>query len=52
MSINCNYQCNFVFVHKFSLQGIIDQILKHKLLFIETTDAAETTLALVNYQKV
>lgn len=32
-------------------QGIIDQILKHKLLFIETQDAAETTLALYNYQK-
>ena len=33
-------------------QGIIDQIQKHKLLFIETQDAAETTLALLNYQKV
>ncbi|XP_076100615.1 general transcription and DNA repair factor IIH helicase subunit XPD-like [Mytilus galloprovincialis] len=32
-------------------QGIIDQILKHKLLFIETQDGAETTLALYNYQK-
>ncbi|KAL5008591.1 hypothetical protein ScPMuIL_014172 [Solemya velum] len=32
-------------------QGIIDQIQKHKLLFIETQDAAETTLALFNYQK-
>lgn len=32
-------------------QGIIDQIQKHKLLFIETQDAAETTLALLNYQK-
>ncbi|CAG2191672.1 ERCC2 [Mytilus edulis] len=31
--------------------GIIDQILKHKLLFIETQDGAETTLALYNYQK-
>ena len=36
----------------FSFQGIIDQIQKHKLLFIETQDAAETTLALLNYQKV
>ncbi|CAG5118386.1 unnamed protein product, partial [Candidula unifasciata] len=32
-------------------QGIIDQIQKHKLLFIETQDAAETSLALLNYQK-
>ena len=33
-------------------QDIIDQVQKDKLLFIETQDAAETTLALVNYQKV
>ena len=34
------------------LQGILDQVQKHKLLFIETQDAAETSLALLNYQKV
>ena len=34
------------------LQGIIDQVQRHKLLFIETQDAAETSLALVNYQRV
>jgi len=32
-------------------QGVIDQIQKHKLLFIETQDAAETSLALLNYIK-
>lgn len=32
-------------------QGIIDQILKHKLLFIETTDSSETSLALYNYTR-
>ncbi len=32
-------------------QGIIDQVQKHKLLFIETQDAAETSLALLNFQK-
>ncbi|CAH1793252.1 unnamed protein product [Owenia fusiformis] len=32
-------------------QGIIDNIQKNKLLFIETQDAMETSLALVNYQK-
>ncbi|EDO46754.1 predicted protein [Nematostella vectensis] len=32
-------------------QGIISNIQKNKLLFIETTDAAETSLALHNYQK-
>ncbi|RWS13277.1 TFIIH basal transcription factor complex helicase XPD subunit-like protein [Dinothrombium tinctorium] len=32
-------------------QGVIDQLLRRKLLFIETTDAAETSLALNNYVK-
>lgn len=32
-------------------QGIIDNIQKNKLLFIETQDSAETSLALLNYQK-
>lgn len=32
-------------------QGIIDSIQRHKLLFIETTDSNETSLALANYHK-
>lgn len=32
-------------------KGIIDTVQKHKLLFIETTDSAETSLALLNYHK-
>jgi DNA excision repair protein ERCC-2 len=32
-------------------QGIIDNIQKHKLIFLETQDAAETSLALLNYIK-
>ncbi|ELU01094.1 hypothetical protein CAPTEDRAFT_167887 [Capitella teleta] len=32
-------------------QGIIDQVQRHKVLFIETQDAAETSLALANFQK-
>nr|CAG4640640.1 EOG090X01B4 [Eulimnadia texana] len=32
-------------------QGIIDQLQRHKLLFIETQDSAETSLALMNYMK-
>jgi len=32
-------------------QGVIELIQKHKLLFIETQDAAETSLALLNYIK-
>eukprot|EP01134_Creolimax_fragrantissima_P004010 CFRG4010T1 len=31
--------------------GILKSLLEHKLLFIETQDAAETALALENYQK-
>lgn len=34
------------------VQGILKQLLKYKLLFIETQDAAETALALENYYKV
>ena len=33
-------------------QGIVDQLLKQKLLFIETQDNAETSYALMNYVKV
>ncbi|XP_072163521.1 general transcription and DNA repair factor IIH helicase subunit XPD-like [Diadema setosum] len=32
-------------------QGIIDNVQKNKLLFIETQDAAETSIALNNYHK-
>lgn len=32
-------------------QGVIDDLQRHKLLFIETQDAAETSLALLNYIK-
>lgn len=33
-------------------QGIIDRVLRYKLLFIETQDSAETSFALMNYVKV
>lgn len=33
-------------------QGVISNLQRHKLLFIETQDAAETSLALLNYIKV
>ena len=36
----------------YHFQGIISNIQRNKLLFIETQDAAETSLALHNYQKV
>lgn len=32
-------------------KGIIDSVQKHKLLFVETSDSSETSLALLNYHK-
>lgn len=32
-------------------KGIIDSVQKYKLLFVETTDSGETSLALLNYRK-
>ncbi|KAG7198223.1 hypothetical protein KM043_005630 [Ampulex compressa] len=32
-------------------QGVVDQLQRHKLLFIETQDSAETSLALINFIK-
>lgn len=32
-------------------QGIIDKILKYKLIFVETSDAHDTSIALLNYNK-
>lgn len=40
----CYYNCRYD-------QGVVDQLQRHKLLFIETQDSAETSLALVNYIK-
>lgn len=36
----------------FLLQGILNEVWKHKLIFVETPDAAETSIALENYRKV
>jgi len=33
-------------------QGVVDSLQRNKLLFIETQDAAETSLALLNYIRV
>lgn len=38
-------------VSNWYVQGIIEQILKYKLLFVETQDSIETSLALYNYTK-
>jgi DNA excision repair protein ERCC-2 len=33
------------------MQGILNEVWKHKLIFVETPDAAETSIALENYRK-
>jgi DNA excision repair protein ERCC-2 len=33
------------------VQGILNEVWKHKLIFVETPDAAETSIALDNYRK-
>lgn len=32
-------------------QGILNEVWKHKLIFVETPDAAETAIALQNFRK-
>lgn len=34
------------------LQGILNEVWKHKLIFVETPDANETSIALENYRRV
>ena len=41
-----------MFIHEIFFQGIISNLQKNKLMFIETQDGAETSLALQNYQRV
>jgi len=33
-------------------QGILNEVWKHKLIFVETPDANETSIALENYRRV
>ena len=37
---------------KHDLQGILNEVWKHKLIFVETPDANETSIALENYRRV
>lgn len=46
-----SYQYMEQTVARWDETGVLRQILKHKLLFIETKDVVETTLALENYRK-
>ncbi|WJX68881.1 DNA helicase [Trifolium repens] len=39
-------------VNSWNENGILKEIMQHKLVFIETRDVVETTLALDNYRKV
>lgn len=36
----------------FGWQGILNEVWKHKLIFVETPDANETSIALENYRRV
>lgn len=42
--------CLLVYICRYD-QGILDQIQRYKLIFIETQDAAETSLALYYYNR-
>ncbi len=39
-------------VHEWMDQGLMTKIQKKKLVFVETTDNAEMSMALANYRKV
>eukprot|EP00939_MAST-03C_sp_MAST-3C-sp1_P000728 g728.t1 len=46
-----SYQYMETTVSKWKETGVLDRVLKHKLIFIETKDIVETTLALGNYRR-
>ena len=35
-----------------ALQGILNEVWNHKLIFVETPDSNETSIALENYRRV
>lgn len=41
-----------MYTHTLHVQSILNEALKHKLIFIETPDAVETGVALTNYRRV
>jgi hypothetical protein len=43
------WDCTHLFGHG---QGILNEVWKHKLIFVETPDANETSIALENYRRV
>ena len=43
------WDCTHLFDHD---QGILNEVWKHKLIFVETPDANETSIALENYRRV
>ena len=38
-------------VREWDAMGVLKQVLHHKLVFIETTDVIETTMALENFKR-
>lgn len=47
VSSRCTYYHWFIFS-----QGILNEVWKNKLIFVETPDANETSIALENYRRV
>ncbi|CAG12711.1 unnamed protein product, partial [Tetraodon nigroviridis] len=48
----CNTACTQIKAYFVFFKGILENIQKNKLIFIETPDAAETSMALEKYQEV
>jgi hypothetical protein len=54
LHFSISYQLRFVCVNSQELKPVVmilQDIMQHKLVFIETPDVVETTLALDNYRK-
>jgi DNA excision repair protein ERCC-2 len=41
-----------IYVCERACQGILNEVWKNKLIFVETPDANETSIALENYRRV
>ena len=46
-----NFLCVYEHKHAQTLPHLMQELMQHKLVFIETTDVVETTLALDNFRR-
>lgn len=49
---HCSFLLKGILILCVCLQGILENIQRNKLIFIETPDGAETSMALEKYQEV